>query len=167
MANTSTVSVDYASNVTITETFSIADSVDNTILISTYNQSGTLTASTDVPATKQATFALTMSGGTGSIDLTALPGLNANETVDGTGLKAQLILFSNPSSNANSITVAKGGSNGYGLDTGGTAWTETISPGQWRMVGGNNVAPDVASGARIFDVTGTGSQVLNVSIVLG
>jgi len=167
MANTSTVSVDYASNITITETFSIADTVDNTILVNTYNQTGTLTASSSVPATKQATFALAMSGGSGSIDLTALPGLDSNQTVDGTGLKVQLMLLLNPSSNANSITVAKGGSNGYGLDAAGTAWTETLSPGQWRMIGGNDVAPDVASGARILDVTGTGSQVLDVSIVLG
>lgn len=167
MANTSTVSVVYASNITITETFSIADTVDNTILVNTYNQSGTLTAATDVPATKQATFALTLTAGSGSIDLTALPGLDANQTIDGTGLKVQLLLLLNPSSNANSITVASGASNGYGLDAAGTAWTETLSPGQWRMVGGNNVSPDVAAGDRILDVTGTGSQVLNVSVVLG
>lgn len=167
MANTSTVSVAYASNITITETFSIANSADNTILVNTYNQSGTLTASSSVPATKQATFALTMSGGTGSVDLTALPGLNANETVDGTGLKGQLLLLLNPSSNANSITVAKGASNGYGWNTAGTSWTVSLSPGQWAMFGGNDVGPDVASGARLLDVTGTGSQVLDVSIVLG
>lgn len=167
MPNTSTVSVDYASTISITETFSIANSADNTILVNTYNQSGTLTASTTPPATKQATFALTLTAGSGSIDLTALPGLNANETVDGTGLKAQLLLLLNPSSNANSITVAKGASNGYGWNTAGTSWTVSLSPGQWAQFGGNDVAPDVASGARILDVTGTGSQVLNVSIVLG
>jgi len=167
MANTSTVSVAYASNITITETFSVANAADNTILVNTYNQTGTLTASSTVPATKQATFPLTMSGGTGSVDLTALPGLNANETVDGTGLKAQLLLLLNPSSNANSITVAKGASNGYGWNTAGTSWTVSLSPGQWAMFGGNDVGPDVASGARLLDVTGTGSQVLDVSIVLG
>ena len=167
MANTSTVSVAYASNITITETFSVANAADNTILVNTYNQTGTLTASSTVPATKQATFPLTMSGGTGSVDLTALPGLNANETVDGTGLKAQLLLLLNPSTNANSITVAKGASNGYGWNTAGTSWTVSLSPGQWAMFGGNDVGPDVASGARLLDVTGTASQVLDVSIVLG
>lgn len=167
MANTSTVSVAYASNITITETFSVANAADNTILVNTYNQTGTLTASSTVPATVQATFPLTMSGGTGSINLAALPGLDSSQTIDGTGLKAQLLLLLNPSSNANSITVAKGASNGYGWNTAGTSWTVSLSPGQWAMFGGNDVGPDVASGARLLDVTGTGSQVLDVSIVLG
>jgi len=167
MANTSTVSVAYASNITITETFSVANAADNTILVNTYNQTGTLTASSTVPATVQATFPLTMSGGTGSINLAALPGLDSSQTIDGTGLKAQLLLLLNPSTNANSITVAKGASNGYGWNTAGTSWTVSLSPGQWAMFGGNDVGPDVASGARLLDVTGTGSQVLDVSIVLG
>jgi cytoskeletal protein RodZ len=167
MANTSTVSAAYSSTINVTETFSIANSADNTILVTNISESGTLTASTTVPATKQTQYTLTMSGGTGSIDLTALPGLNVNETIDGTGLKVQLLKFKVPTSNANKVTVAKGGSNGYGLASDGTTWTWTGSPGQSQMFYLADLSPDVASGARIIDVTGTGTQTLEVAIVLG
>ena len=167
MPNTSTVSAAYSSSMNVTETFSIANAADNTILVTDVSETGTLTASTAVPATQQTQYDLTLTAGSGSIDLTALPGLNANETIDGTGLKLQLFKFLNPTSNANTMTVAKGASNGYGLSAAGGAWSVIISPGQSVLVVSQDVAPDVASGARIIDVTGTGSQVLTVGVVLG
>lgn len=167
MANTSTVSAAYSSSISVTETFSIANAADNTLLVTAVNEAGTLTASTTVPATKQTQYTLTMSGGTGTIDLTALPGLNVNETVDCTGLKVQLFKFLNPITNANSITVAKGASNGYGINSAGTTWSIPISPGQSVFIVSQDVAPDVGSGAKTIDVTGTGTQTLQVGIVAG
>lgn len=167
MANTSTVSAAYSSTISVTETFSAANTVDNSILVNGISESGTLTASTTVPATKQTQYTLTMSGGTGTIDLTALPGLNVNETVDCTGLKVQLLKLKVPITNANAVTVAKGGSNGYGLSTAGTTWSVPLSPGQSMLFYLADLSPDVGSGAKNLDVTGTGTQTLEVGIVAG
>lgn len=163
----STISAAYSSSIAVTETFSSASSADNTILVNGISETGTLTASSTVPATKHTYYTLTMSGGTGSIDLTSLPGLTADETVVGTGLKLQLLKLKVPTSNANPVTIAKGASNGYGLPVAGTTWTVTLSPGQSAMFYLADLAPDVASGARILDVTGTASQTLEVGVVLG
>lgn len=165
-----TLSVGYQALLRVVETFSDGASDDNTVTFDMSQPSGdagTLTASSTVPATKHARFDLTLSSGSGSINLAALTGVNGDETVVGTGLKLQLLLLYNPSTNANKITVAKGGSNGYGLTAAGDAWTAVLDPGQWRLFYMNDSAPDVASGARVLDVTGTGSQVLKVHAVLG
>lgn len=126
-----------------------------------------LTSSTTPPVTKHGGGELTMSTGTGSIDLTAVPGLTSEETVVGTGLKLQALKLRNKSTNANIITVAKGASNGYGLDASATDWDVTLSPGQEVTFYLDDAAPDIASGARILDVTGTGSQVLEYHAVMG
>ncbi len=42
-----------------------------------------------------------------------------------------------------------------------------ISPGQSILLVSQDVAPDVGGSSKIVDVTGTGSQVLNVGVVLG
>lgn len=162
-----TISAAYNIGFAVTETFSEASSADNTILVNGLVESGTLTASSTVPATKHTYYTLTMSGGTGSIDLSSLPGSNSDETVVGTGLKVQLIKFKAPVTNANIITVASGVSNGYGFDASGTAWTHTLSPGQSMCCSLIDLSQDVASGDRIIDVTGTGSQTLEVHVVLG
>lgn len=164
-----TVSVLFNSGVTVTETATgdYVSSADNTITLNGMNDSATYTASTSVPVTKATAFRVTMSSGSGSIDLTALPGLTVNETIDCTGLKLQMLKVRNLSTNANSITVAKGASNGYGLNAAGTTWSIPISPGQSITFFGNDSSPDVASGARIMDVTGTLAQILEVTVVCG
>ena len=164
-----TISVLFNSGVTVTETATgtYVSSADNTITLNGMNDSSTYTASTSVPVTKATAYQLTMSSGTGTIDLTALPGLTADETIVGTGLKLQMLKLRNLSTNANAITCAKGASNGYGLPVAGTTWTVTLSPGQSITFFGNDSAPDVASGAKTIDVTGTASQILEVTAVLG
>lgn len=165
----STVSAAYASSCSATVTFTgpFVSSSDPTALINGLNETGTLTASSTVPATKVAAYELTLSSGAGTINLAALPGITAEETVNGTGLKVQLLKLKNKSSNANKITVAKGASNGYGLCASGDDWDVTLSPGQSNLTLGNDAAPDIASGARTLDVTGTGAQVLQVLVVMG
>lgn len=165
----STVSATFAMQLTVVETFTgvYISTADNTTTHNGLNAADTLNASSTVPATKVASFDVTMSGGTGSIDLSALPGLTADETVVGTGLKAQAWIFKNKTTNANSITVAKGASNGYGINAAGTTWSMPISPGQSFMILGNDASPDVAGGAKVIDVTGTLAQVLQVIVLLG
>lgn len=141
---------------------------DNTFTLNGLDQNLDLTASTTPPVTKVAAYTLTLSGGTGSIDLTALPGLlNASEVIDITGLKAQIFQFYAPSTNANNITLTRGASNGYGLGAGGAAWTVVVPPDSSCLMKFTDTNPDVASGAKTIDCTGTGTQTVEVQVVAG
>ncbi len=159
-----TISAAYESKITVTETFSEAIATDNTATFAALNQTGTLTASSTVPATKHATFDFPMTAGSATINLAALTGVNSDEVVVGTGLKVQALKFTNKPTNANAITIAEGAANGYALMG---AFTITLQVGQSVLFLGNDAAPDVAAGDRLLDITGTGSQVLQVHVVLG
>lgn len=167
MANTSTVSATWAQTLSVIETFSVANAADNTLLVNGISQGGTLTASTTPAATKQSQWTVTLSGGAATIDLTAIPGLNVNETIDGSGLKVRVLQFYAPAANANVITVSKAVSNGYGLDAAGTSWTESLDPDTGRSMWCNTTAPTIGSGAKNITVAGTGTQTIQVGIVLG
>jgi hypothetical protein len=129
-----------------------------------YNSSAALSSTTTPPVTKCAYFEKALVAGAGAIDLTALVGTNG-ATVDGTGLKVQVFKVQAKATNANPITLSEGASNGYELL--GNAWTMVLQPGQEVMVYGNDATPDVAAGAKTIDLAGTGTQALEVSIVLG
>lgn len=158
----------YVANLTVVETLETnvpaVSASDAGITHNGWNKSATLNASSTPPATKTAAFQKALSTGSGTIDLTALPGTNG-ATVDGTGLKVQAIKFANPAANANPITVAVGASNGYDLF--GSAFSITLQPGQEALFYGNDATPDVGASDKTLDLTGTGSQALNVQVVLG
>lgn len=129
----------------------------------------TLTATgsaTQPPLTKVAYFSKALSSGTGTIDLTALPGTNG-ATADATGLKVCLLVFRNPPTNANKITITKGATNGFGVTSADDPLTVTLSPGAEIAFFGNEVTPDVASGKKTIDLTGTGSQALECVVWAG
>lgn len=164
----STITATGISKITVTETFvgSYVSTADATAGFGDQlGETLTLTASSSVPVTKHAEFQKTMSGGAATIDLTALPGKTADETIDGTGLKVQLAKFRNLSTNANDITITFGASNPYNLC--GSAFVITLKPGQSIMFSGNEAAPDVGGGAKEIDISGTLAQVLEVQFVLG
>lgn len=140
---------------------------DETFTVDGLNATGTLNASSTPPATKQASGTKAMSGGAGTIDLTALPGDTADETKDMTGLKLQLAIFKAPSTNANVITISQGASNAYGLDSAGGAWSIKLDPGQLVFFYLDDNAEDVASGAKEIDLAGTGAQELDYVMVFG
>lgn len=160
------VSVDYALKCTITETLpSNTDSAPDAtrkITHTAFNESGTLTASTTPPVTKQASFVKTLSAGTGSIDLTSLTGTNG-ATVDGTGLKVQILRVKNLG--ANNLVIVPGASNG--IDLMGASSSITVFPGASFEYYFNDGSPDIASGDRTLDLTGTGSQTSEWTIVMG
>ena len=163
----STISVVHTSQAIVTEKFSGADAGNpDATFGGSIAEAGTLTASSTPPVTKHALFSKPLSTGTGTIDLTALPGITADETVNGTGLKVQFLKFKNPSTNANKITAAKGGSNGYQLD-GATTWSVPLAPGQSVFFELDDAADDIGSGNKTIDLTGTGSQALSVQVVMG
>lgn len=163
-----TVSATYASSATVTETFTgtYISSGDNTVSVTGLNETGTLNASSTVPATKQVSNQKALSTGTGTLDLTQLPGLTADETVSLSGLKVQILKLRNLSTNANKIVVSKGGSNGYQID-GATTWSIPLAPGQSTLFLLNDAADDVGGSNKNIDLVGTGSQVLEYLIVAG
>lgn len=163
------VSADFDLLCSVTETLTgpFVDPANPTVGFNGLNTSGVLNAGSTVPATKHAADVCTMSDGTGSINLAALPGKTAEETVVGTGLKVQILILRAKATNANPITVAKGASNGYGLNAANGTWSETLDPGQVRAFYLKDSAPDIASDKRVWDVTGTGAQGLEYQIVMG
>ncbi len=164
----STITVLYASKVTVVETFSGAVDGDNTSTFAAQNEEATYTASTTVPVTKHSPpSTVTLGSGLATIDLALLPGITADETVVGTGLKAQFIKFTNPSTNANKIVISNGASNPYRIDGATTTWSIPLAPGQTVLLSLNDAGDDVAGSHKTIDLVGTGSQTLTVQIVLG
>jgi len=160
------VNLSYQSKVSVTETLEAnAGALSDAVVKHTeYNTVQALTASTTPPVTKVASFEADLTAGSGSIDLTALTGTNG-ATVDGTGLKVQAIKFKAKSANANPLTIAVGAANGYELL--GANFEVALQADQEITVYGNDATPDVGAAAKIFDLTGTGSQGLEVIVVLG
>lgn len=142
------------------------DPEDATVTINGLNTSESLSSSTTPPATKVSTGQLAMSAGAATLDLTSLPDTaGVAGAVDGTGLKVQSYIFRNPEANANNITLTEGASNGYELH--GNGWTVQLRPGELISCQFQDGAPDIASGAKDIDISGTGTQALDFEIVMG
>lgn len=165
----STITATYDSALKIIETFAggYVSPGDNTATFDQLTENGTLTALTTPPVTKHADFQKAMTSGAATIDLTALPGKTADETVSGSGLKVQLMKLRSLSTNANKITVTKGASNGYGLDASGDTWTIPLSPGQSVLLWGDAANITIDGTHKTIDISGTGAQVLEISVVMG
>lgn len=160
------VELRYGVSLTITETIETGVPYGSAVTVTTTPQPtiNTYTGATTVPVTKQATFDKALSAGAGTIDLTALVGVNG-AAVDFTDLKVQFAKFKNKAANANAITVTFGASNGYLLA--GTAWKVILQPGQEVTFFGNDAAPDVDSTHKTIDLAGTLTQALEVILVAG
>jgi hypothetical protein len=120
----------------------------------------TLGAGTVPPVTCGALF----QKGTGSIDLTALPGTNGL-AVDGTGLRVQLMRIRNPATNANAITIAIGSATGY--DGFGATFFASLDPGAEMTFLTSDAGSNISGSIKLLDVVATASQKLDVEIVMG
>jgi len=163
------VTLTYAATGTVAEVIanndiSFSNTANKTVTHSALNQSGTLTSATTPPVTKVAIFNQALTGGAATIDLTALTGTNGAATTM-YGLKVQYIFVKAKSTNANAITLTEGASDGYALM--GNGWTVTLAANQWFTFYGNDATPDVDSGAKTIDLSGTGSQSVDIEIVAG
>ncbi len=161
------ISVYHASDIQITKspTGPFIDP-NNATLAVRLNQTTTLTSATVPPATKYAEFQQALSSGTATIDLTSLPdddGVAGGVTF--LNLKISRAIFRNPSTNANSITITAGASNGHNL--GGASWKVVLLPGEEWEYKGFATGVTVVSGAKTWDLTGTGAQALDVILVAG
>jgi hypothetical protein len=140
---------------------------DNTRTYDAYNKLEVLNAGSTPPVSKYSCAQVAMSGGTGSVDLRALADRNGGTSIDGNGLKVQSVLFYNPATNANSITVSEGGTNGHPLC--GASFTFTLQPGQGHLIFnyGVSVGTTIATADKTWDLAGTGSQALDVVVAMG
>lgn len=160
------VSVVYKAYATITETLptntgSASDS-KRIVTHDQYDEGATLNSGTTPPVTLQASFLLTLTAGAATIDLRALVGTNG-AVVDGNGLKVQICRIKNLG--ANIMTFKEGGSNGHNFFT-ATDGT-IVHPGGFVMILSNDNTADIAAADKTWDVTGTGSQTAEVTIVVG
>lgn len=102
-----------------------------------------------------ADYTLSLAAGVGSIDLTSVDG------VDGTGLKVQRFEAYAKLGNAGAVTIQEGSANGYALDS-----TIVLAAGQRATILGNDATPDVAAGDKILDVSGTGTDQVELYIIM-
>ncbi len=160
-----TIQATYVSQLQTVKTDSLALSGNNTTTFAPQDEAVTLNAGTSPAVTKHSVFTQAMTAGAVTINLAALPGENADETVVGTGLKVALWKITNPATNANAITVTKGASSGSTLF--GASWTFTLQPGETISGNKDGAAPTIGSGDRNIDVTGTASQTIQAMFVLG
>ena len=162
------VSLAYLAQMTVTET--LGNNTDSSAALKRvvthdlFNTTATLNGATTPPATIVAAWKQLLTAGAATIDLTAMVGTNG-ATINGTGLKVQALKVKALAANANAITVATGASNGYGLA--GAATSVTLAAGQEFMFYGNELTPDIAAGAKTIDLSGTGTQGVEIIIVCG
>lgn len=160
------VTVTYASTISIAETLAnntgSAPTATRQITHTDYNEAGTYTAVTTPPVTTCASFLLTLSSGAATIDLRALTGTNGAST-DLLGLKPQMIRVKNLG--ANTLTIKKGASNGHNAFTATDGFV--VQPGGHVQIFTNDNTDDVDATHKTFDVTGTGTQTSEWTIVAG
>ena len=124
----------------------------------------TFNATSTVTATKCAVKKLSLTAGAATIDLTSLTGPNG-AAVTFSGLKVIGVVFFAPTTNTGtSITVAKGASNGYELNS---THSYVIAEGYplVQLYGARNGA--VGGSAKTLDVSGTGTDQLWYQIIAG
>jgi hypothetical protein len=162
------ISVDFALKLNTTETIStnvpFVAGTANTITQSGLTTSGTANGSSTPPVTLDAYFQKPLVAGAATIDLTALSGTNG-ATVNFNTKKVQFYKFRNPSTNAGAITVTFGAANPYLLH--GSAFKMTLNPGDEVMARLPNTAPTVDATHKNIDISGTGTEALDVGLVAG
>ena len=160
------VAVTYAATCTVVETLptntgSAADALRK-VTHAQYDETATLNAGSTPPATLVAEFLQALTVGAATVDLRALVGTNG-AVIDGNGLKVQVLRVKNLG--ANVLTLAEGGSNGYAIF--GASGQVDIPPGGHIQMFFNDSSPDIGAGDKEIDLTGTGSQTSEWTIVMG
>jgi hypothetical protein len=155
-----THSASYVSQLSVTRTFS---GESGTTTGNSLNTTTTLNAGTTPACSLDSIFTLALIAGAVTLDLTAIPDPNLG-TLTGLGLTLNMLKLQNPAANANPITVKFGAANPYvGF---GAAFDITLQPGEEFMVS-KLVASAIAAGNKTLDFAGTGTQAINVQVVIG
>ena len=157
------ISVSYTSNLTTTETLSDSNisATSKTVSFDGANGSGISTASSTAPCTMRGGGKLTLSSGAGSIDLTAIPGVNGT-LQDGTGLKVQFVKLKNLGESQ--MWIYDDITNGYQLHGGGY---DRLPVGGESLHKYSDGLADIDGTHKIIGVEGSGSDQLQYEIVMG
>ncbi len=159
------VTVNWALTVNTNETLetNVDASGSPVVPLTAFSTDGDFSASTTPPATLVSYETIPLVAGAVTIDLTALTGTNGI-AVDGTNLKVQLFHIKNKTGNS-PMTFVEGAATGYLLK--GSGWKEILAAGQETLFQGNDAAPDITALLKHIDVTGTGTEEFELSVVMG
>lgn len=165
------IKVDYSLQLKVRETFETTQQGASAAVVDheLTGNSGTLNATSTVPATKVIDKRVTLSGGTATIDLTAAPG----KTVDGSaitqdmsGLKLQALKLVAHADNTQRVKFAQGASNPYLL--GVTGAFVSLGAGESVLFEFKDTLADVAPTVKTFDITSSmGAAIIDVIAVFG
>lgn len=128
----------------------------------------TLNSTSTPDAEDAAYFRITLVAGAATLDLTAmLHQISSTATLSksASGKKVRAWKFKAPTGNTGNIVVTKGASNGYSPV--GTTFTKVIAPGGYSEDYFYTSAGDVGGSAKNLDVTGTGTEYVDVGVVWG
>lgn len=162
----------FKSELTVTETaetgsdpfISTGTTEDKTTKYTGLNTKYDLEAGSTPPVVSSAMFKKAMSGGAGTIDLTAVPGPHGS-TVNGNTKKVRACKFVNPATNANAITIVGGASNGYLLF--GASGSIVLLPGDEVTLYKKDNAVTIDGTHKTLDISGNGAQELHCAFIFG
>ena len=162
------VQLSYAANVTVQEVLETnphsSVAAGRTVTHNQFNTSLSLNGESAVPVSKVAAFKQALTAGAATVDLTSLTGTNG-ATVNGTGLKVQALKVKNLG--ANPLTIIPKASTGYALFGAiGTGSIEVKAGGEVLLYG-NEEAPDIGGSSKDFELSGTGAEESEWTIVMG
>lgn len=130
------------------------------VILSEFDESGTLSSSSTPPATKVLAKTIALVAGAYTLDLTTETGTNG-VAIAGTGLRVQMIRIKNLG--ANSMTFSTGASNGLALACGDIV----VPAGGITQIFLNDAAPDIGAADCEIDVAGTLVQTFELTVLLG
>lgn len=164
----SSYSSSLAMSLNVTETFDattapFVNSGSAAIVHTGIDRTTTLNASSSPAISKMAAFQKALAAGVGTIDLTSLP--HDGQTVTLNALKVVAIKIRNPGTNSGIITATKGAANGYTFF--GATWTIPVKPGGEAMVYFGTQGDAVSGTVKTIDLTGTGTEALDVEVLAG
>lgn len=166
------VSLTYISNLTAAETLETnMPAASATKAVVTHDQwnttATTATLAAETPAiatTKVAAFDQALTAGAATIDLEAMTGSNG-ATVVGTGLRIQAMKVRGASGNSDPVSIAIGAANGY--DGFGAGFKVTLEPGAEMMILAKDAGANISASNSDLDLAGTGTEEMEVEIILG
>ena len=127
-----------------------------------FDEGATLTGVSTPAVSKIAAAVVALVAGAKTLDLTALTGTNG-AAVTMNGLK--IVLFRIKNLGASVMTFTEGAANGYELA--GTGWTVTLAQNQVFQFYGDSAAPTVGGTTKNIDVTGTGTETFELTVIGG
>ena len=163
-----TVTAQFEDKLVVTRTDDLGLGANNTACAVTQKidqGSSKFTSASAVPVTKSFSKVIALSGGAATIDLTAVD-VGTLPDEDWSGLKIQFIAVKATDANASRITVKTGAVNGYEI-WGSTGGEIAFAAGQRTAMNLNEKQDDVGPTDKTIDLTGSGTETIEIQLVAG